>query len=138
LVDQVLRQNLDNLHLLLSRESCNGRLNHASNGGVVNGDEAGVVEECNGSHDKLAVHAVGHAAVSRNGVAKVLDLESALKTGGEEATKGCDERGKRCENEDVELHGHDVERLWDGDAGWDEWERVVACNENRIGPAFET
>jgi hypothetical protein len=105
---------------------------------VVNGDEAGVVEKRNRSHDELAVHAVGHAAVARNRVAKVLDLESALQTGGEEAAKGCDQRGECGENEDVELDGHDVEGPRDGNARWDERKRVVACNENRVGSALET
>ena len=46
-----------------------------------------------------------------DGFAKVFDFEGALKARGEEAAKGRDQRGEGCEDEDVELHGRDVEGL---------------------------
>jgi hypothetical protein len=42
--------------------------------------------------------------MARNGVAEVFDLEAALEAGGEETTKGSDERGKRCQNQSVQLY----------------------------------
>lgn len=49
-----------------------------------------------GSHSAhLAVEAVGHAAVPRDGIPKVLDLETALKPGGKEAAKRRQEGGKQ-------------------------------------------
>lgn len=54
----------------------------------------------------LAVHAVSHAAMARDGVAKVLDLEAALEAGSEEAAKGCDDRCKHRQHHGMQLHVH--------------------------------
>ena len=43
----------------------------------------------------LAVHAVGHAAMAGDAVAKVLDFEAALEAAGKEAAKGRDHAGKQ-------------------------------------------
>ena len=48
--------------------------------------------------------------MSRDGFAKVFDFEGAFESRGEEATERCDERGKRCVDEDVELYWRDVDR----------------------------
>ena len=52
---------------------------------------------------RLAVHAVGHAAVPRYAVAEVLDLEPALEAAGEEAAKRRYQRRERRQHERVEL-----------------------------------
>lgn len=100
-----------NLNLLFGRQAIDGSLNNSTNAGLMHGNEARIVHEGNGAHDELAVHAVGHAAVAGNRVAKILDLKGALQAGGEEAAKGRDQRSKSGENKNVELHG------LDGDAG---------------------
>ena len=55
--------------------------------------------------DALAVHAVGHAAVARDAVPEILDVERALEARGEESAKGRDERREAGEEEDVVLVG---------------------------------
>ena len=86
------------------------------------GNEARVVHKSNGSHDELAVHSVGHAAMSRNRVAKVLDLEGTLQSRCEEATEWSDQRGEGSERQDMELDWFDGELLRDSKRGWDgEW-----------------
>ena len=46
-----------------------------------------------------------------DGFAKVFDFEGAFEAGGEEAAEGRDQGGEGCEDEDVELHGGDVESV---------------------------
>lgn len=75
--------------------------------------------------------------MARNRVAKVLNLECALETGGEEAAERCHQRGKGREDEDVELHRHYVQGAWNGQAGRDKRQRIVLSNEDGVGLAFE-
>lgn len=56
------------------------------------------------SHDELAIHSIRHAAVSRDRVAKVLNLESALEARSEEAAKGSNKRRKGGEGKGMQLH----------------------------------
>ena len=51
----------------------------------------------------LAVHAVGHAPVARDGVAKVLDLEAALETRGKKAAERRDDARKHGQHHRVHL-----------------------------------
>lgn len=51
----------------------------------------------------LAVHAVSHATVAGDAVPEVLDVESTLETGREEATEGRDQGSEAGEHEDVQL-----------------------------------
>lgn len=44
-----------------------------------------------------------------DGFAEVFDFEGAFEAGGEEAAEWGDEGGEGCEDEDVELHGGDLE-----------------------------
>ena len=55
-------------------------------------------------HHKLTVHAICHSTMARNTMSEILYLESSLQARGEKATEGGDERGKCCENQDVELN----------------------------------
>lgn len=142
MVYKILSQDLDNLELFVVRQTCDGCLDHAANGKVVGGDEAAIVEEGNRAHDELAVEAVRHATVAGDRVAKVLDLECALQTRGEEATEWCDERGEGGEDDHVKLHRHDVEGMReDGEVGGntlgDEGDGVGLGSEDGVGFAFE-
>lgn len=49
-----------------------------------------VVDKGEEAHDELAVHAVSHATMSRDGVTKVLNVEGSLKSGSEETAKRSD------------------------------------------------
>lgn len=96
LVDQMLAESLHYLDLLLCRKTGDCKLNDATNRGLVDRDKTIqvsrcawlrhpknlplVVHECEKAHDELTVHTVRHAAVSGNGVAKVLDVEGSLET----------------------------------------------------------
>lgn len=48
--------------------------------------------------------------MSRDRVAKVLDVESSLEAGCKKAAKGSDQRGEGSHNETVDLEGG----VWDG------------------------
>jgi hypothetical protein len=74
--------------------------------------------------------------VAGDGLAEVFDLEGALEAGGEEAAEGGDERGEGREDEDVELHGGDVEG--EGVEGGEEGGEVVRVgDEYGVGGAGE-
>ena len=57
--------------------------------------------------------------MARNGFAEVLDLEGTFETRGEEAAEGRDEGGECCEDEDVKLHGGDMNGGGDVEGGWE-------------------
>jgi hypothetical protein len=44
--------------------------------------------------------------MSWNAISKVLNVESALETRREKATKWCDQRSETCHGQQVELIGH--------------------------------
>jgi hypothetical protein len=96
---------LHKFNLLLRGQTGNGCLKNGADVDLVHGDEAVVVHVREETHDELAVHTIGDAAVAGDGVTKVLDLEGALQARGKEATKGGDEGGKGGEVESMELHG---------------------------------
>lgn len=125
LIDKMLTQPLDHLHLLVRSKASDGHLNHAPNARLMRRDETLIVHKRKRPHDKLAVHPIRDAAVARDRVAKVLDLERALDAAGEEAAKGRDQRGKRAEDENVQLHRLDVDCAGQvRPVGRDEGERV--------------
>ena len=70
-------------------------------------DETLIIHEGEKAHNELAIHAIGDAAVARDGLAEVFDFESTFEAGSEEAAEGRDERGEGCEDKNVELHGRD-------------------------------
>lgn len=105
---------------------------------MVHSNEAGVVHKCEKTHDELAIHAVCHTTVTRNGVTEVLDVESALQARSEEASKGRNERGKGCEDEDMKLHGRHLEACRDvRPRGEVDWKGVGVGNEHWVGVALE-
>ena len=82
--------------------------------------------------------------MSGDGFAEVFDFECSFKAAGEKAAKGCDEGGEGCEDEDVELHGDDVNGRWNvkvggqGDVGDERGYVVGLGDEDGIGSAFKT
>ena len=138
LVDKMSGEELDKLDLLISGQACNGSLKQITRRRLVHSDETLVVHESEETHDELAVHAVGHAAVSRNGVAKVLDVEGTLEAGGEEATERRNQRSEGCHDKDVELHRRDANSGRQvGPVRWDERKLVGVWDEDRVRVAFE-
>jgi hypothetical protein len=104
----------------------------------VNLDECVEVHVGKEAHDELAIHAIGHATVSGDRVAKILDLESSLEARGEETAKGSNERCKSGKGQGMQLH----RRKREGEAGvwWQEeelWELVGVRYEDGIDIAFE-
>ena len=125
-------------------QALNCRLNNISDTSFVHSNKALIVHESEETHDELAVHSVSDATVARNGFAEILDFEGPFETACEEAAEGSDERGEGCEDEDVELHGGDmngggdVEREGEGDIGEEGGDVVDVGNEDWVGSAFET
>ena len=59
----------------------------------------------------LAVHSIGHAAMTRDTLSKVLDVEGSLESRGEEPSKGGDQTREASHDENVELIGSPRDRL---------------------------
>lgn len=93
-----------------------------------------VVHEREEAHDELAVHPVSDTTVARNGLAKVLDLESALETGSKESTERSDQRSESGEGQDVELNGFHPEGLVQAK----DFKRVRLRREDRVWDTFKT
>lgn len=139
MVTQVATHALDKLNLLVRAKSGDGQFQHVAHAGLVHGNEGVVVHVGEESHDELAVHTVGHASMSGNGVTEILDLEASLESRGEETTEGGDEGGERCEDEGVQLHRSKGQR--DGGILWQEEELrqdVGLGEEDGVGIAFKT
>lgn len=90
----MLPQPLHDLHLLLQAQPVDRDLNDPTHTRPIHSNKALIIHERKESHDKLTIHTVRHAAVTRDAVAEILDFESALEATGKEAAKGSDERGK--------------------------------------------
>lgn len=80
LVVQIFAQPLHNLYLFFNGEPDNGCFDNATDGLMVDSDEALVVHVCEKPHDELAVHTVCHASMARNAVAEVFDLERSFES----------------------------------------------------------
>lgn len=138
LVDEVLGEKLDECNLLLRREASDGCLEDRPGRCLVHSDEALVVHESEESHDELTIHAVGHTTVTRDRVAKVLDVESALEARSEEAAERCDERCESRHDENVELHRRDADgRRQVGPVRRNERQLVGVWDEDRVGVTFQ-
>jgi hypothetical protein len=120
LVAKITTHASDKLNLLLMCQACDGGFKHLPQLDVIDGNESVVVDVGEETHDELAVHAVGDAAMAGDRIAKVLDLECALETGCEEATEWRDQRRERGQHEGVDLDGREC----DGEVGvgWEEEE----------------
>ena len=89
----------------------------------------------------LAVHSVSHAAVPRDRVSKVLDVEGSLETRGEETSERREKRRKGCHDEAVNREGRiryrwrsvTQDRLEQLSRGAGELE--VAPHKDRVGAA---
>ncbi len=106
LQDFVLRENLGELIIDLQLRC--GRQHHD---GVheaidVHVDEVRVIHIHENAHQQLTVHAVSDATMTGDALAKVLDLNSTLEAGREEAAKWCDKRCKHRNHQRVNLQRH--------------------------------
>lgn len=138
LVDKVSCEQLDELDLLVGCQACDGSLKQIARRCLVHSDEALVIHEREEAHDELAIHAISHAAVARNGVAKVLDVEGALEARGEEAAERRNQGSEGCHDKDVELHRRDADGGRQvGPVRRDERQLVGVRDENRVRIAFE-
>ena len=139
MVFKVFSQALHELHLFLQRQARDCKLHDITIVELVLGHEGLIIHKRKEAHDELAVHSIRHATVSWDGVAKVLDLESALEPGRKKAAEGSDERGERGEDHAVKLHGFDGERKV-GALGEEEQVRQRICvrEEDRVRVALET
>lgn len=137
-------QSSHHLHHFLRLQPLDCCLHHISNTGFVDSNKALVVHEGEETHDKLTIHTIGDTAVAGNGFAKIFDFERAFEAGGEEATKGCDEGGEGCENQDVELHRGDMHGRGDVEGEGERYvgkkrgNRIGLVNEDRVGRARKT
>ena len=86
-------------------DSC---FDHAAHARLMHGDETLIVHKGKEAHDELAVHPIRDATMTGDRFAEVLNFEGPFQARGEEAAKGGDKRGEGSEEEDVELHGRDV------------------------------
>lgn len=93
------------LLLLLSGEGEHESVEQRLNLRHMVGHKGLVVQVREEAHEELAVHSVCDSSVAGNGVSKVLDLEGSLETGGEEASKGGHQGGKRGQNTNMEVDG---------------------------------
>lgn len=133
LVVKVLAKATNELELLVNGQAVDRGLDDITNGNLINSDKAVVVHEGKETHDELAIHAIGDTTVTRNRLAKVLDVEGALQTRGKESTERSNERGKSSESEDVELHGLNVESLVDAE----QFEGEGLGDKSRVQGAFQ-
>lgn len=135
LIVQVFAQPLDDFDLFFGGQADNGGFDDATNAGLVNSNKTLVVHVGKEAHDKLTVHPVGHASMTWDTVAKVLDLKGSLETRREESTERRYKGRKGCKNQDVELHVGDP----DGVVQTGPWGQVVwAGCEYWIWSAFKT
>ena len=134
---QILRQPPHDLDLLLGRQARDGRLNDAAHARLIDGDETLIIHEGEKAHDELAIHAVRDAAVAGDGLAEVFDFEGPFQTRGEEAAEGRDQGREGCEDEDVELHGRDVQGEEVGGERQPGGQVVGVWEEDGVRGAFE-
>jgi len=128
-----------NLHLLLKRQAYDGHFNYATNACLVRGYETLIIHIGESAHDELTVKTISNAAVARNWIAKVLDMEGPFDSRGEKSTKRSDQRGKCWEEENMELDWLNLNT-----GGYMcpcrgvKWRVVALLYENWIDLAFET
>ena len=135
LVKQVLAQTPHHLKLLFNSQPIDGGLNDVPHAGLVNSNEAVIIHVGEKSHDELAIHAIRNTTMAGNRLAKILDLESPLESRGKESTKRCDQRGERCENQDMQLDGLDIEC---GIAAGKVRDVIWLRNKGGVGRAFQS
>ena len=106
--DEIFHQSFQNFDLILRRKSLHCHFEHPSYAGLIFRDKALIIDKREEAHDELAIHAVRDTAMTWDRFTKVFDFEGTFQAGGKETTEGSDQRGKCCEDEDVELHRSDV------------------------------
>lgn len=81
--------------------------------------------------------------MARNGFAEVFDFEGTLEARSEKPAEGRNQGGKGCEDQDVKLHGGDVNGGRDSEGGWEReigkggGDVVRLVYENRVWGAGE-
>jgi len=100
---KIVLEIIDELQLLLNREATDDRLKYGADGNVMLANEAAIIDVDKHAHQELAIHSIRHTAMSWNAVSKVLDIESALETRGEKATKWCNQRSEASHEQQMEL-----------------------------------
>jgi len=103
LARKIPRQIPDKLDLFFNCEATGDGLEDRANCHSVFADQAAIIDVGEDAHQELAIHSISHPPVSRNAVAKVLDVEGTLKPGSEEATERSNKGCKNGHNEDVEM-----------------------------------
>lgn len=134
----MLGEPLDHFNLLLGRETGDSGLDDGADAGLVDGDERLEIHKCKEAHDELAIHPIRHSAVSGYRVAKVLDVERALQTRGEETAERRDQAGERAHHQDVELQrGYGDSRRQKRPIWRDERDIVSPWGEHGVRLAFQ-
>ena len=90
LISQILDHLSNQIQLVLSSQR-NRPGNHFSQASLVSSNKSLVVKVREHAHDELAIHPVGDAAVTRDRITKVLDLERPLQARCKESTKRSDQ-----------------------------------------------
>ena len=119
LVVQILAQPPHNVHLLLGCQTRDRTLNDTTHTRLVNCNETLVIHESEQPHNELTVHPISDSTMTWDTVTEVLDFEGSFETRREEAAEGSDQGGKGGEDKDVELHGRDVEGVFNVGPGWE-------------------
>ena len=95
-------------------------------------DEGGVVDVDEETNEELAVHAIGDATVTGDELVEVLLLKGAFHGGGEETAEGSNDGREECNDDGVELHGHDGELANEGGSGRGEIKREGHWREEGV------
>jgi len=105
LAAEIVLEIIDELQLLLDRQATDDRLKYGADGNVMLTNETAVIDVDKHAHQELAIHSIRHTPMSWNAVSKILDIESALETRSEKATKWCNQRSEA-------RHGQQMELIW--------------------------
>lgn len=94
----VLLQVLYQLQLLVNGKPANDHLQDRTHADVVFSNKTAIIDVGEHAHEELAVHAIGHPSMTRDAVAKILDVEGTLETRRKETSEWRHERCKNCKN----------------------------------------
>ena len=133
LIIQVLAQAFHDFHLFLVCQARDGSFHDAADTNFIDGNKTVIIHVRKGSHYELAIHAIGHTAMSWYAIAKIFDLEGSLESGCEETAKRSNQGCEGCKNCDVELHRRNQESVVDlGPRG----KLIRLCYEDWVGLAL--
>lgn len=107
-------------------------LQNLAQANVGGSNESLVVEVGKRAHQELAVKSVCNTAMTRNGVAKVLNAEGSLQSTSKESTKWSNQRGKSGKHSSVEVHRHEGDDIHTSPLGNVSRQLVDLTNEHRV------